>query len=110
MDRGRRDHCERCAVDVVAVRPHPGLRVLAVVTFAFFLVLTFAVGVSGFLLFGGGIVVFAMGALVIGPLVRTAFADPRCPRCGCVTAAARQPARATSGESGLARAPARRPS
>jgi hypothetical protein len=76
----------RCAQVVVAVRPHVAWRVLTVGCFGFFVVLTFLVGASGLLLFGGGVVVFAMGALVLGPLVRTSFDPPRCPHCRCVVA------------------------
>jgi hypothetical protein len=77
-------HCERCTRPVVAVRPHWGWRVASVAAFAFFVVLSFAVGASGFLLFGAGFVVFALGALVLGPLNERASEPPRCPDCRCV--------------------------
>ena len=79
-----RHRCERCARSVVAVRPPLASRVLAVAMFAFFIPLTFAIGASGLLLLGGGIVLLAMGALVLGPLIRDSFEPPKCPDCGCV--------------------------
>lgn len=81
------DHCERCDRPVTAVRPHPGWRAASLGALAFFIVLAFAAGASGLLLFGAGIVVFALGALVIGPLHERASEPPRCPECRCVIGA-----------------------
>jgi hypothetical protein len=66
---------------VVAVRSHWAWRVASVAALVFYVLLAFAVGVSGFLLFGAGAVVFALGALVIGPLEERASEPPRCPEC-----------------------------
>lgn len=76
-----RHYCERCARPVIAVGPHWLRRVAVWAAFAFFTVLTFVVGASGLLLFGGGIVVFALGALVLGPLYTQAYELRRCPSC-----------------------------
>ena len=86
-DRARH-YCERCERYVVARVPHPGWRVASISAWAFFVLLAFLVGASGLLLFGGGIVVFAMGALLLGPLHARASEDPRCPGCLCVVARA----------------------
>jgi hypothetical protein len=102
MKRAARHACERCERPVVAVRAHWGWRAAFGGTFAFFVVLTFLVGASGFLLFGAGAVVFALGALVMGPLYDLAAAPPKCPHCGCVvekrvTGAAAERGRALDG-------------
>jgi hypothetical protein len=86
------DHCERCDRPVTAVRPHPGWRVASVGALAFFVALAFFAGASGLLLFGAGVVVFALGALVIGPLEERASEPPRCPDCRCVIVRAAAPA------------------
>jgi hypothetical protein len=100
----RTDHCQRCGRDVIAVRPHWAWRVASVGTLAFFVLLAFAVGVSGFLLFGAGFVVFALGALVLGPLADRAFDPPRCPDCRCVIV----PAAAAPSHEAVAAPPRRR--
>src|SRR5262249_12941752 len=84
MNRREEHHCERCERSVVPVRPPWGWRAAAIGAFAFFVVLAFVTGASGLLLFGAGIVVFALGALVLGPLYDRAFDPPRCPLCRCV--------------------------
>jgi hypothetical protein len=84
MARHARHRCERCARPVVALRPHWGWRAASIVAFVFFVALSFAVGASGFLLFGAGAVVFALGASVLGPLNDRASDPPRCPDCRCV--------------------------
>jgi hypothetical protein len=84
MARHARHHCERCARPVVAVRPHWGWRAASIVAVAFFVALSFAAGASGLLLFGAGVVVFALGACVLGPLNERASEPPRCPDCRCV--------------------------
>jgi hypothetical protein len=91
MKREKSDYCERCAESVVAVRPHPGWLVASVGAFGFFVLTAFAVGASGFLLFGAGFVHFALGALVLGPLHERASDPPRCPHCRCVIVAQRRP-------------------
>ncbi len=77
-------HCERCDRPVVAVRPHWAWRATSVGSLVFFVLLAFFAGASGLLLFGAGIVVFSLGALVLGPVAERAFEPPRCPDCRCV--------------------------
>jgi hypothetical protein len=74
----------RCARPVIAVRPHWGWRVASPLTLAFFALLSFLGGASGFLIVGSGVVVFAIGALVVGPVNERASEPPRCPDCRCV--------------------------
>jgi hypothetical protein len=76
--------CERCQRRVVALRPPWIYRAASVGTLAFFLVLTVAAGASGSLLLGGGVIVFILGTLVLGPLNEMASEPARCPSCHCV--------------------------
>jgi hypothetical protein len=76
--------CERCQRRVVAIRPPWIFRAAVVGALLFFLALTVAAGASGSLLLGGGVIVFILGTLCLGPLNEMASEPARCPSCHCV--------------------------
>lgn len=76
--------CERCQRRVVALRPPWIFRAASIGALVFFLGLTVAAGASGSLLLGGGIIVFILGTLVLGPLNEMASEPARCPSCHAV--------------------------
>jgi hypothetical protein len=78
----RKTHfCAACDSRVVALRPHWSSWVAVAGAYAFFVVLTALVGAGGLLIFGGGVVVFALGSCVLGPLHALAARPPTCPNC-----------------------------
>ena len=74
--------CERCARVVVAVEPPLVVRAAPYAVLAFYVLLSFVIGASGTLLLGGGVIIFILGGLVLGPLHEQAAQPPRCPDCG----------------------------
>jgi hypothetical protein len=104
-----RYYCEACDRLVVAIRPHWGWRIASILSLAFFAFATFTAGFSGSLILGGGVVVFILAALVVGPLNELASAPPKCPVCRrvvvrasrAVAADAPAPVKGSSGPSAL---------
>jgi hypothetical protein len=74
--------CGACQRRVATIGPHWAWKLAVVAAFVFFTLLTALVGAGGLLILGGGVVVFALGTCVIGPLVAEASRPLLCPTCG----------------------------